>query len=512
MATFPAALASLPRPTAQTKRNAPGFEGHALQNQLADEIEAIEGVIGVTGSMVPTSIEYRLAEVQAVAALADGDISILQDKMQDTEDRLGSRITNIIPHRGVSAYFREGGLASLREGLFHGFVNVDTDAYLLADYSIGIFHDATVDATTNGTGSTTSFTRSTFKSLQLDKAMQGCIDVENPLLIDEVIDLVLSYSDAVLWVEAKTTATLSPIIAKLRSRCVPHNRAVIQTFDASLWETIVASGYACCALIADAASLSPASISAAGIEYVGAATILAGQISQFHAVNVKCCLYTINNRYDYAEAISNGIDIVWSDDPAWIANIADRSNKNSFTADARFSPGAIWTNLAPTMEQGFLVWSSTANGYYGQMQGWACPIKNDAHASTFGIDTSITFTAVASADRWAAIFICATTDQLFADLPSSVAPTGYHLLIRQDGRVQIYRKDPSVAAALLATTNGSARTIGQSYSVQVTVSPTQITLSVGADSVTLSDATYRGGYFWLGRTGAAVKFGDVTIS
>ena len=69
-ADFPSAIANINRPTANTKRNAPGYEGHALHAKLADEIEAIEGVIGVTGSTVPTSIEKRLADVQAVAQLA----------------------------------------------------------------------------------------------------------------------------------------------------------------------------------------------------------------------------------------------------------------------------------------------------------------------------------------------------------------------------------------------------------------------------------------------------------
>lgn len=68
MATFPAALASLPRPTAQTKRNAPGFEGHALQNQLADEIEAIQAAIGVSGSAVSGTVEKRLTDIQQAAA------------------------------------------------------------------------------------------------------------------------------------------------------------------------------------------------------------------------------------------------------------------------------------------------------------------------------------------------------------------------------------------------------------------------------------------------------------
>ena len=78
MAIFPAALASLPRPTAQTRRNAPGFEGHALHNQLADEIEAIEGLIGVTGSAVTDTLDYKvrvalpasIAEAQSAAQSA----------------------------------------------------------------------------------------------------------------------------------------------------------------------------------------------------------------------------------------------------------------------------------------------------------------------------------------------------------------------------------------------------------------------------------------------------------
>ena len=74
-ADFPSAIANINRPTAGTKRNAPGYEGHALHAKLADEIEAIEGVIGVTGSTEPTSIEYRLADVQAVADGAAADFA-----------------------------------------------------------------------------------------------------------------------------------------------------------------------------------------------------------------------------------------------------------------------------------------------------------------------------------------------------------------------------------------------------------------------------------------------------
>ena len=82
-ADFPSAIANINRPTAGTKRNAPGYEGHALHAKLADEIEAIEAVIGVTGSTVPTSIEYRLADVQAVAAGAAADVVTAQATADD---------------------------------------------------------------------------------------------------------------------------------------------------------------------------------------------------------------------------------------------------------------------------------------------------------------------------------------------------------------------------------------------------------------------------------------------
>ena len=69
-ADFPAAVTNIARPTAQTKRNAPGYEGHALHNKLADEVEAIEALIGITGSQVAGTVQKRLADVTITANAA----------------------------------------------------------------------------------------------------------------------------------------------------------------------------------------------------------------------------------------------------------------------------------------------------------------------------------------------------------------------------------------------------------------------------------------------------------
>ena len=112
MAIFPAALASLPRPTAQTKRNAPGFEGHALHNQLADEIEAIEGVIGVTGSAVTDTLDYKvrvalpasIAEAQSAAQSA----AIAGAPVQSVSGRTGAVTLTVADVSGAASISNVG--------------------------------------------------------------------------------------------------------------------------------------------------------------------------------------------------------------------------------------------------------------------------------------------------------------------------------------------------------------------------------------------------------------------
>lgn len=65
---FPQTLDDFQNPTPSTPKNSPTIPLSGAIAQLNNVVEAIEGVIGVTGSTVPTSLEYRLADVQAVAA------------------------------------------------------------------------------------------------------------------------------------------------------------------------------------------------------------------------------------------------------------------------------------------------------------------------------------------------------------------------------------------------------------------------------------------------------------
>ena len=147
MATFPAALASLPRPTAQTKRNAPGFEGHALQNQLADEIEAIQAAIGVSGSAVSGTVEKRLTDTQQAAAshaaaaaphaghattasvgqAIDAHVGLSNPHAQYLRRRAAPFENRVIAHRGGGALMPENSMSAFRCSAGAGVIHIEMD-------------------------------------------------------------------------------------------------------------------------------------------------------------------------------------------------------------------------------------------------------------------------------------------------------------------------------------------------------------------------------------------------
>lgn len=239
------------------------------------------------------------------------------------------------------------------------------------------------------------------------------------------------------------------------------------------------------------------------------------KVADCHTAGMGAVAYTPNRRHEYQQLIGYGIDFVYSDDPMWCCS-AVTPIENSLFASGRWangmlphiSRGVFGANLG---EWGY---SSTAAGYQGCLQGWACPIKNDANANSFTITFQLKFTAVADTTRWIAMFVCANTDQIYID--GSVAdPSGYHLLIRKNGNLDIWRKSPGGFAVLLYSLTGGAEFVTDTYyGVTVTVTPTQVVLAIPSLSRTntVNDANHRGGYFSIGRNGAAGMIKDVVIS
>lgn len=89
----------------------------------------------------------------------------------------------IIGHRGACGYEPENTLRSFARALEMNVFMIELDVYVCGSGELVVIHDATVDRTTNGTGSVTALTWDQLRTLDAGKG-------ERIPLLSEVFDLV----------------------------------------------------------------------------------------------------------------------------------------------------------------------------------------------------------------------------------------------------------------------------------------------------------------------------------
>lgn len=78
----------------------------------------------------------------------------------------------VIAHRGASAYAPENTLAAFRKAVQIGAVEIETDIGFTKDRKLLLFHDRTLDRTTNGTGLPADYTLEELKRLDAGSWME----------------------------------------------------------------------------------------------------------------------------------------------------------------------------------------------------------------------------------------------------------------------------------------------------------------------------------------------------
>lgn len=448
--------------------------------------------------------------IDAHVALSNPHAQYLRRRSAPFENR-------VIAHRGGGLLMPENSMSAFRCSAGAGIVHIEMDCYVLADGAVGCIHDPTVDRTTTGTGAVASLSGSAFKALRLDPETYlgfGTWPEEGPPLLPEVLDMLAAYPEVSVWLEGKNTGATEAIVAELMRRAWPTDKAFVQVSAQADFTPVSAAGYGL-VYVVNPMSIDIAAVAQLGVTHVAYYAFSAETISLLHAENVCAAMYTIDRQADADAAFALGLDFVFSDDPIWVAKRAMLSSASLFWG-GRYAPGSIVSaglTYAPIMTSGRLTWTTTVAAYVGQMQGWGCPVKSGNIAAGFVISFKLRFSMVNADDRWASVFICAATDSVFADAGAATLVSGYHLLVRRNGKAQIYKQSFGAAAVLLQETTGTTLALDTDYDVIATVTPTEIALKVGAFAENrVADAQYRGAFFHFGRSGAAVSFSSVRVS
>src|SRR5512140_263558 len=96
----------------------------------------------------------------------------------------------VFAHRGASAHAPENTLASFDLAFAQGADAIELDAQLTADGEIVVFHDATLDRATDGTGRLSQKTLAELRALDAGSSFSPKHRGEKIPLLEEVFDAV----------------------------------------------------------------------------------------------------------------------------------------------------------------------------------------------------------------------------------------------------------------------------------------------------------------------------------
>lgn len=424
----------------------------------------------------------------------------------------------VIAHRG--------GTNTNPENSLSGFTNiasinlpVELDCNILTSTEeLGVMHDSTVDRTTSSTGTAQNFTLAQWQALRLDPTTYlgaRYSDTEPPPIFSDVCGMIAHRG--IILPEAKSTGSGALIAAHAKRIGLKRNQMIVQSFSLSELVTPARYGYDCMYLVTLLANVSDwQAIKDLGISFVAYGTNAAGDataISNARAVGINIIRYTLNRRSQLTYDASLGTVGVMSDDPEYLNRTTALATQDTFTATGKWMIGmlAVRGNRGK-MYSDHWGFATDANLYYGALMGWACPLANPTNYQ-------ISFTAkhnslyINDTTRWFSIFIGNDDDTEYRDATIDLVE-GYHILVRANGALSIYKKAKGVPITQVATSTGAAFNLDTFVTFTVTVTPTtiSITRSDVAQTTTYTDASYRGGYFHLGRAGCTAKFKNIIIT
>lgn len=402
----------------------------------------------------------------------------------------------VVAHRCGQWGAGEQTIESGEIALASGALGLELDARVTGDGAVIAMHDATIDRTTTGTGNVSSASLT-----QLAQVVR--VDPNTPLSATAygtfVVPTVEQFIDrfagrVILMVEDQGLTPTQRTSASERWASLGGKHAVvIQSFQQSTCEAWAALGWQTMLLstsdVADPTALYAAGVRWVGYEFTGTGT--AGEVARItaaKAAGLKVATWVGQRRREVAAALAAGVDAPMTDRPSLA--LATPTNRS-----VSFLPG-VWPGdgtLPGTYSGGTDVAVSTSGlllsggaGERNAMIGECGPIT----ATTFTV--TVVFRFASAPAGWFSIAVAGPDDREH----KGTGAGGYHALLRATGVIDLYRSDGNSATKISTHAGAGALSSGVDYTLTLTVSPSQVTATVGANSASFADTTYRHAAWW----------------
>ncbi|HEX6468205.1 MAG TPA: glycerophosphodiester phosphodiesterase family protein [Streptosporangiaceae bacterium] len=425
-----------------------------------------------------------------------------------------------VAHRGAGAYLAP---ENTEQAFANGVADRDADllefdVHVLADGAGAVFHDVTVDRITTSTGNIADLDSRAFKALTIDAHSwwgAGATD-SHPMLLDEFLDEFAGKK--ALLAHPKDTAAMKLVIGEITRRGLGQ-QVRIQTFSRSDAVLAKNAGLQAQVLVGgttQAATDTPAAIVADGLKYVSVWQGLPdATIKSYADAGLIVSGYDVDRQYRRDRLYKLGVVGVDGNDPVYLHGdkAAYQRRGDPFASQTywygHMSQTQAANALGPAQRGSFTApgWWTIKRGTSPLFvrQGWAVP----PNPTSYILHAWIRYDALGSnATRWAGVYLSGRYDHAFTDARNTLNG-GYTVILRQNGSLELYRKDPTATVLLkkIATPALKTRTIAK---ISIRVSGTTVyahRYDVTSTAIRATDTTYRGSYIYLGRAASSTAQG-----
>jgi len=239
----------------------------------------------------------------------------------------------IAAHRGDRANFPENTLPALEAVLDSDFDFVEADIQLTADGVPVLFHDETVDRTTNGTGNLADHSLEQLKALDAGSwYSREFVHLRVPTLDEFLAVFTGSRKKAMLELKGDWTEEQVRVVTELIYARGVQNRVIFESFEyatmrslqhaAPVFPRVLIQRY----LPADPVALANSFGAIAILTSYNSVKKQPDAVAQMHEAGLGIVLYTLNKKGKWSDALKLGVDGIITDKPSslddWLAKNA----------------------------------------------------------------------------------------------------------------------------------------------------------------------------------------------
>ncbi|MFH8483619.1 glycerophosphodiester phosphodiesterase family protein [Streptomyces sp. NPDC018055] len=455
------------------------------------------------------------AQTNAVTAAATAAAGLYLPKAILTVDQLMAQPgTKIFGHRGAGMVAPEHSEAAYDYAVAHGIQAMELSVNVDSEGQLWCLHDLTLDRTTSATGAINTYpsTGIANKILTNARPLLGPGWAEQPLVpLRKMLDKYLGRG-VVLFLEPKGNDAVVPLQSLLASSYPQANQSVI-------WKAHVGTsftwpknnGFRTWCYVDDGSANSVLDAKDAQVDYWGVSTTMPSarrkEIVQ-RAGGKPVFSWPVYRRSQRAALEADGVVGMMSSDPVYVRGTTASATVSRWDQQVKESGGTPWTDYSEAdalkFHDGGWVSINKPKGTYGLGRYAINPA-----VTSYRIQIEMQYPQLNTADLavHGGLYLGKASDDKYEFSTLNASP-GYHLILRHNGVLRLYRHVTTQTGGITLGTADvatDAPVAGQSMTIQVDMTPTTIEArrlgnalwTTGPISETNPTDRYRGAYFGL---------------